>query len=143
MDSEKDELMSKLDESGYRHDLKTLFIWEGVCKYLSSEAVDEVLSIVANQSCSGSSIVFDYLFQSMINGRSGSPLARKVLDFQTKKGEPFIFGLPEENPEGYIKAKGFAMVRNAPAAEIKKVLFNNSARTAKLHPFWGIIHATV
>lgn len=91
----------------------------------------------------GSSIVFDYLFQSMIDGHSGSSLARKVLDFQAQKGEPFIFGLPEENAEGYLKARGFSMIRNAPAAEIKKVVFNNSARADRLHSFWGIIHATV
>lgn len=35
------------------------------------------------------------------------------------------------------------MIRNAPAAEIKKVFFNNTARADRLHSFWGIIHATV
>jgi methyltransferase (TIGR00027 family) len=143
VDFEKEKLMPKLSASGYRRDLKTLFIWEGVCKYLTPHAVNELLSVVSGNSCGGSSIVFDYLFQSMVHISSGSKLAEKALKFQAKKREPFIFGLPEKNPELLIISRGFSLAKNFTAANIKRMYFKGMARAKNLHPSWGIIHATV
>lgn len=143
VDFEKEPFIPKLRGAGYRQDLKTLFIWEGVCKYLTAGAVGDLLAQVSANACKGSAIVFDYLFQSMVDKSSGSPLAEKILDFQAKKGEPFIFGLPEERTERMVMEKGFSNVRNVTAAGIKKMYFKGMARAEKLHPFWGLIHATI
>jgi len=143
VDFESDALVPKLRQTGFNGDLKTFFIWEGVCKYLTEAAVGDLLTSVASLSARGSAIVFDYLFASMVGGLSGSPLARRMLDYQAKKGEPFLFGLPEEPPEEFIRPKGFAMVRNMSAARIKQAYFQGARRARDLHPFWGLIHATV
>ena len=143
VDFEKDRLIPTLCEGGYSPNLKTLFIWEGVCKYLTPTAVNDILSTVSSNSSKGSSIVFDYLFQSMIDGSSGSKFTEKILNFQARKGEPYIFGLPEKNPEHLIMSKGFSLVKNVNAAKLKSMYFSGSARGKKLHPFWGIIHATL
>ena len=143
VDFEKDKLISKLVASGYRKDLKTLFIWEAVSKYLTPNAVHSLLSSVSANACKGSAIVFDYLFQSMVDGSSGSEFAQKVLEFQASKGEPFIFGLPEEKPEMIIKFTGFSLAKNVSSAEIKNMYFNGTARAEELHSFWGIMQAIV
>lgn len=143
VDFEKDELISKLVGAGFNQNLKTLFLWEGVSKYLTTNAVNRLLTVVSDNSCKGSSIVFDYLFQSMIDRSSGSELAEKMLNFQAKKGEPFIFGLPEKNPEQFILKKGFSKVRNFTASKIKNMYRNETPRINHIHPFWGVIHATV
>jgi methyltransferase (TIGR00027 family) len=137
VDFEKDKLISKLFEAGYSRNLKTLFIWEGVCEYLTPNAVNELLFVVSGNSCEGSSIVFDYLFQSMIDRSSGSMLAEKMLNFQAKKGEPFIFGLPEKNPEHFIMVKGFSMVKNVTAAKIKRMYFMWNVESSEIAPFLG------
>lgn len=143
VDFENAQFMPKLYEAGYHSDLKTLFIWEGVCKYLTPGAVDRLLDMISANACNGSSIVFDYLFQSMVDGSSRSRLAEKMLDFQAKKGEPWIFGLPENDVERLMLEKGFSRVRNIQAAGLKRMYFNGMDRAEKLHPFWGLIHATV
>lgn len=143
IDFEKDRLMPKLTEKGYNPNLKTLFIWEGVCKYLSENAVNELLLTVSGNSRKGSSIVFEYLFKSMIDGSSHSKIAGKVLKFQARKGEPFIFGLPETNPGAEILSKGFSKVENVNATELQSMFFSGMARGNKINPFWGIIHAIV
>lgn len=143
VDFEKDRLMAKLTQAGYRRDRISFFIWEGVCKYLTAGAVDQLLISVAANACIGSTIVFDYLFKSMVDGSSDSNLARKILDFQAKKGEPYIFGLPEIDTEHHIMARGFSDAKNIPAAKIKELYFNKIKRGGKLHPFWGLIEATV
>ena len=52
-DFEKDKVIPKLLEAGYRENLKTIFIWEGVCKYLTPNAVHELLSEVSGNCCKG------------------------------------------------------------------------------------------
>ena len=64
VDFERDKLDEKLLEGGYRKDLKTLFIWEGVTPYLTAESVERTLSLVVASSSRGSSIIFDYLHAS-------------------------------------------------------------------------------
>lgn len=143
VDFEKEKLFPKLLRTGFAGNRKTLFIWEGVSKYLTKNAVDELLADVSLNASKGSSIVFDYLFESMIDKSSGSSLAKRMLNYQSKKGEPFIFGLPEEKPENRIKPKGFSVVKNVPASKIKKMYFHGITRAKNLHLFWGIIRATV
>lgn len=140
---ETDNLITQLTTAGYRPDCKTLFIWEAVSKYLTAEAVHAVLASVSANACKGSTIVFDYLFNSMVTGQINSRLAHKMLIFQAKKGEPYIFGLPEENPEQHIMAKGFSKVKNTTAEMIAATYFNPIKRGSKLHLFWGLIQATV
>ena len=70
IDLDERNLAQGLFESGYNSSLKTLFIWEGVVSYLTPEAVDETLAFVATNSGEGSSIIFDYLFQSALDGTS-------------------------------------------------------------------------
>lgn len=141
VDFENGNWISKLLESGYRRDFKTLFICEAVSKYLTPNAVNELLSGVSANSCEGSSIVFDYLFQSMVEGRLDSKIAQKALQYQARRGEPFIFGLPEENPEKIIMSKGFSSVKNFTAAKIKSMYLSGTARAKDLHPFWGVMCA--
>jgi len=75
IDFEKERLDKKLFESGYDRSLKTLFIWEGVTMYLTAESVDRTLAFIAGYSGKGSRVVFDYLFESAIDGTSGTVLA--------------------------------------------------------------------
>jgi methyltransferase (TIGR00027 family) len=143
VDFEKDDLIAKLTISGYRHELKTLFIWEAVSKYLTASAVKGLLSMVSDHSCKGSTIVFDYLFQSVIERRFPSAFTNKALQFQAKKREPFIFGLPDDNPETFVLSTGYSSVKNFTAERIKRMYVNGMARAKDFHPFWGIIHATI
>ena len=47
VDFEKEKIIPKLLNNGYNNSLKTMFIWEGVCKYLTKEAVSELLTAVS------------------------------------------------------------------------------------------------
>jgi methyltransferase (TIGR00027 family) len=78
VDFEKERLDKKLSESGYNKSLKTLFIWEGVTMYLTAEAVDETLAFVAGNSGKGSSIIFNYIFRSVLDGTCELEYAPKV-----------------------------------------------------------------
>ena len=54
---------------GQEERLKTLFIWEGVTMYLDAPAVDATLAFVFHHSTPGSAVVFDYMYQAVLDGR--------------------------------------------------------------------------
>ena len=79
IDFDRDDLGEKLFESGYDGDLKTFFIWEGVTYYLTARAVDATLDFIARDSGEGSSIIFDYIFRSVLDGHSDVKQLNRVL----------------------------------------------------------------
>lgn len=143
VDFEKDDLPGSLNRAGYRKELKTVFIWEAVSKYLTSRAASRLLTLVAENASPGSSIVFDYVYESIIDGSAGLSCNKKMLRYLEKKGEPFIFGLPENNPEQFLLNHGYSKATNFPAHQIKETYFGNGPRSKHFHLFWGVMHAVV
>jgi methyltransferase (TIGR00027 family) len=68
VDFNNEEIEVKLTNNGYDRSLKTLFIWEGTTPYLNLEAVHKTLEFVSANSCAGSSIIFDYILSSVVDG---------------------------------------------------------------------------
>ncbi len=141
IDFEKEKLDTILFESGYEKNLKTLFIWEGVSYYVSKETVNDTLSFVANNACKGSSIVFDYIFRSVIDGSSNLEVAKKILNYQAKSGEPLIFGIQEGGAEKFLHDKGFSQVKDVTPQSLKSTYFKGKNTKIKTYPFWGFVHA--
>ena len=60
VDFARESLQDVLAAAGFEENLKTLFLWEGVCMYLAPESVDAVLAFVARSAHPDSRLVFDY-----------------------------------------------------------------------------------
>jgi len=105
--------------AGYQSRLKTFFIWEGVTMYLPEAAVRETLQWVAQQA-KGSSIVFDFagkeVIDAMMAGRVSTEyapdeseaqrVARERLRMITAWGEPWIFGIPKDGEQAFLREVG-------------------------------------
>ena len=139
IDYDKDKMAEKLFESGYDKDLKTMFIWEGVTCFLTAEAVDETLAFVVNNSGEGSSIIFDYAYESVIDGRMKE--AEKFRRYAAKRGEPATFGIEEGVIEEFLGKRGFGQVKDMNAKSLEDTYFKGTNR--KTCPFFAIVHATV
>jgi methyltransferase (TIGR00027 family) len=143
VDFGEEKLEDKMFESGYNKNLKTLFIWEGVIPYITAAGVDETFAFAANNSGGGSSIIFDYIFKSVIDGTNESEIAktwRKTLD---RLGEPFLFGIEEGMAEAFLIPKGFDEVKDVIVESLKEVYFKGKSRARQVFPFAGIVYATV
>ena len=110
MDFNTERLKVRLPESGYDAGRKTLFIWEGVCMYITPEAAHETLSFIAQHSCPGSGLVFDYLYQSVIDGTCDYYGAREAAQFVASRGEPYIFGIEEGRAAEFLDDIGITLV---------------------------------
>jgi len=115
LDFDRDKLDRRITETGYDTTLKTLFIWEGVSYYVTAKAVDEILGFVVENSGPGSTILFDYVYESFLDGKCrlrGArrlTLAYKVLWRLIFRREPFIFGIDPQNVEDFLCARGFRL----------------------------------
>jgi methyltransferase (TIGR00027 family) len=134
-------LEQRLHDSGYDASRRTLFIWEGVTMYLSSEAVDDTLAFVRTQSKSGSSIIFDYALPSVISGSNPRREAKVWRKGATRYGEHLLFGLDENDVEAFLTQRGFAQVRNATHATLKQRHFQGLNQRRAITPIMAIVHA--
>jgi|MudIll2142460700_1097286.scaffolds.fasta_scaffold01776_7 methyltransferase (TIGR00027 family) len=136
-----------LFESGYNRSLKTLFICEGVSYYLSTEAVDKILTFVANNSARGSSIVFDYFVQMSADEarESGTSQWRleRIAQSGRLAGEPVLFRMRPESVGEYLSGRGFQLKANVTAQDMKRLYFEGKNQRRPVSPHLAVVHATV
>ncbi len=116
IDFTKDDLGTVLAKAGYDRALKTVFVWEGVTFYIPEEAVDATLRFVATNSPPGSRIVFDYFLASGLKVPTAA--LKDTMKRLEAVREPLIFGLPDEDPEGFITRRGLVIGSNDPMKEL-------------------------
>ena len=122
-----DDLGQALLNAGYDPHLMTLFMWEGVTMYITEEAVNETLSFIKNNSGAGSTVVFDYLYQSVILGQCDYYGARQLAESAKDKEEPFSFGIEEGQIKEFLLERGFSLLKHYTPQEFeKKYLVNKN-----------------
>jgi methyltransferase (TIGR00027 family) len=143
VDFEKERLDRRLFESGYKKDLKTLFIWEAVTSYITPQAVDETLAFVANNSGEGSSIVFDYIYKSVVDGtceRKGAKESREAL---ARRGEAYRFGIEEGTIQEFLPQRGFLPIEIANGEFLKNAYFKGKNENRVVLQWVEYVHAKV
>lgn len=143
VDFETQDLEERLRQNGYKTNRKTLFIWEGVTYYLEADAVDQTLAFVANRSKPGSSIVFDYLLDDVLDGTSGLPLATDFLDFVEKIGEPCKFGIQPLNLDAFLSERGFRTIEHVSVEQCKQAYHTPAHEGASVLGIFSMVHAEV
>jgi methyltransferase (TIGR00027 family) len=138
----EDDLRSRLCESGYDRAKKTLFILEGVIYYLTAAAVEETLNFVAQNSGCGSSIIFDYFTQSVVDGTSTRKEAKRMHKRVKDYGEPFLFGIKDEEIEQFLLERGFSWFEVVGSAACKEAWFHGVNKGIKVSEVFRFVHAT-
>ena len=124
-------LDQRLFESGYDESLKTFFIWQGVTQYLTPEAVDSTLSFIANHSGSGSGVIFDYMYPTLLDGTIKRGEVANMRSKRWVSGEMMTFGIPEGAVTQFLEQRGFMQVHDADAKFLHDTYFTgeNAKRT--------------
>lgn len=146
VDFNKDALSEKLSQAGFDPKIKTLFIWEGVTMYLNSEAVHATLKFIASNALAGSTLYFDYLFQSVLDGRSTLPeavLVRKTKSFGGRGTEKYTFGIEESEIEGFLNQRGFNLLEHMTAETLKARYFQGENAKRYIFGICGFVHAAI
>jgi methyltransferase (TIGR00027 family) len=135
-------LEARLLESGYDPRRKTLFIWQGVSMYLTADAVDATLAFVVNCSGAGSAIVFDYLYRSVLDARQQGEI-RGMRRYRFMTGEGLTFGIPKEKIEIFLMERGFRLVNDVDADDLKARYFTGKDARRAVANGYGIVIGTI
>lgn len=152
IDFNKETLPQRMSESGYDKDKKSLFIWEGVTPLLTAEAVDETLEFVAKNSGPGSSIIFNYILKSIVDGTCQIKGAREIrrafsrggiLDFHSNRGDRLMFGIEEGRIGTFLSERGFQQIKDISGDYYEAQYFTGPNRNRKGCCFCRVVYATV
>jgi len=136
----------ELAKAGYDPNLKTLFIWEGVTYYISKEAVEATLAFIRDQSAPGSSVVFDYMSRGAIQGNWKKYPDTRRLSFWVKyRGEPFVFGIPEEQEIEWVEERGLKVVSDLDRETLEEryLMLSNGTLLGRSTSSFRIMYAVV
>lgn len=131
VDFNSESLEQRLPESGYDKSRRTLFIWQGVTQYLTPEAVDSTLAFIVKHSPAGSSVIFDYMYPTLLDGTVKRGEVVKMRSNRWMSGETMTFGIPEGTVTAFLEKRGFTGVIDANDRFLREAYFQgkNSRRT--------------
>lgn len=101
------DLAPRLGEAGYEPDLQTLFLLEGLVMYLPEPQVKYLLTFMQQNRAAGTTIAFDYIFRSVVNGTSTAYGAREQYEIVRNVGEPMQFGLEYDEMAEWLAGEDF------------------------------------
>ena len=139
VDFDTQSLSERLLSSGYEPDLISLFIWQGVTMYLTPAGVDTTLAFVVNSAAPSSAIVFDYVYQAVLDGTKQNFEIRNMRRYRFLTGEGLTFGIPEGTVQEYLQARGFKQVKDITADELKAAYFYGNNAGRKVVAGYGIV----
>lgn len=125
--------------AGYDPSLISLFIWQGVTMYLTAEAVDATLAFVVKNAAPGSAIVFDYVYQAVLDGIQKQSEIIGMRRYRFMTGEGLSFGIPEGMVGRFLRAHGFHQVKDVSTAELKTTYFTGKNANRKVVGGYGIV----
>jgi methyltransferase (TIGR00027 family) len=102
IDFETQSLGDALAGTAFDPSKSVIFVWEGVTQYISEEAVRRTLTDVGN-SAPGSTLIFTYVLNSVVERRSGIPGADRLMDVVAKNNAPWLFGLEPSDVPSFLK----------------------------------------
>jgi methyltransferase (TIGR00027 family) len=144
VDFERDDLAAALVASGYQTAQRSMFLWEGVTQYLTSEAVDTTLSSIRQAGRQGDALVFTYVDDAVVRGEHDRfPEAAKWLHGTAKRDEPWIFGLSPLDLHDYLRQRGFSLVSDLSTREAGERYFAPLHRPERASDLYHIAAATI
>ncbi len=103
------DLQGTLVKGGWSPTEKTIFILEGLLCYLPQGIVTELLSGLA-RTVAGSLILCDFFPQSVVDGSDACQVARNIHEHVRDVGEPFVFGIPNNEIYTWFFRLGYSQV---------------------------------
>jgi len=121
----KEDIRNNLLESDYSFQKRTLFILEGLIMYLTQESLDRLFGIFRECSASGSLILFDYVYGSVLRQENRYYGEKEIYRTVEKAGEKWTFGIEERTIEQFLTAQGFELVEELGTSSIEERYFKN------------------
>lgn len=143
IDFNRQTLEDRLTAHGYDPRLKTVFIWQGVTYYLDSAAVDNTLAFIAKHSAPGSSVIFDYIDEAVLEGATNHGEIKGMKRYRGMTGEDLRFGIPVEQIALFMGQRGFGQVQNICSDQLKTLYFTGKNQSRNVMSGYAIVSGVV
>jgi methyltransferase (TIGR00027 family) len=139
----KESLEDKLIESGFTKNRKSLFILEGLTMYLDPEAIDNTFNVINQFAGTGSEVVFDYVYSSVLREENLYYGESEVLNQVKNANEPWSFGIEKGELESFLKDKNLKLIQSLNSEELENEFFKDEQGNivAKVNGTHCITHA--
>jgi len=123
IDFETDSLLPTLEKAGFRPNMRSLYVLEGILMYLRPQSVHLTLADIAKSAGAGSEAVFDYV-QSSVLRREGLCYGEgEILEAVTKAGEEWHFGLEKDQVGRFLSEFGLEVGDHKDAPGLERMYF--------------------
>ncbi len=126
IDFDKDSLAAKLDHAGFKKEVKSLFILEGLTMYLKPESVNETFQCLCAYAGKNSWVIFDYVDASVLSNESNAYGAKSILKTVSRAGEGWKFGIEPEQINTFLNGLGLRLIDHQSAKDLEYRFFTDS-----------------
>lgn len=130
LDFDKEKMKPKLYDNQINSNKKTLSILEGLTMYLSHSAVAETFELIYDYSASGSLVVFDYIYASVLRRELKYYGESAIYNRVKKDKEQWTFGIEEGDIENYLGTFKFDLIENLDSTDLEKKYFQDYSGNA-------------
>jgi len=123
IDFDRESLSEHLDNAGVRRGVKSLFILEGVIMYLHPESVDLAFRTIRKYGGTGSRIVFDAVYASVLRKEGKEYGEKGIVKTVTDAGEQWIFGIEKGCVNRFLGRYEMRLVDKKDTEEIEHEYF--------------------
>jgi methyltransferase (TIGR00027 family) len=120
IDFDRESIADALGNAGYANNQRTLFIWEGVTMYLTSDAVDRTLDFIRCSAMEESIVVFDYVYASVLRRENKFYGEREIYETVSSAGEGWTFGIEDGTIEDFLTRRGFKLMTHYIPSDLEK-----------------------
>ncbi len=131
VDFERDSLAHSLLASGFDPNARSIFIWEGVTNYLTSDAIDATLAVILDLTTGGGVLILTYVDAKALVDPSPFPEARRWVRAVARAGEPWTFGLDPADANRYFAERGFRLRRDVSTLDAGRQWFRAQGRSER------------
>lgn len=128
---------------GYDPHSRTVFIWQGVTYYLDAAAVDGTLEFIAQHAAPGSSVIFDFFDDKLLNTPTHHGEIRGMKRYRGMTGEDLRFGIPLNQIDSFLHSRGFEQVNTIRSEDLKALYFSGRNQTRNVMSGYAIVSAVV
>ncbi len=130
VDFDRESLPTCLERAGFDKDRRSLFILEGLLMYLLPGSVDETFGTIQRFATTGSEIVFDYVYASVLRGEGLRYGEKGMAKTVSKAGEGWRFGIEKGGLGAFLARYGMSVIEEKDSEGLEEMYFTGCTGAA-------------
>ena len=127
IDFDSESLPLKLEQANFKRGERSLFVLEGVLMYLQPQSVDQTFRTIHELAGTGSEVVFDYVYASVLRHEDGCYGERGIEETVAKAGEKWHFGIEKGDIGQFLSRYGLVLHDHRDARALEEMYFKDAA----------------